>query len=415
MNPSIAAYYGTTAIYWSAVIIVLGVAAGFLLSYSIYTAHSGRGTAMLVLLPFTLLFGVLLSRAVHFYCNQEQYGGLWQAMTEYSSGSFWLPGAAANGGNAGRLCVTKVNESAPEGAVNEIGRICHKHFPGIPLQIGNTSASVGAVAVPLRGGAKEEYYDLVGMEIPSQTIVPERLIEVGLLGQNVAKAVGKKMTGRDFRTGGCLEFVYRSDRDLGADGERLMAEWHMRDLVISLMNGYTLASPAELFDCTTGYCNTIWGVVGLVRRVPFAYPKLAYLAYAVLTKALDGVKFVREIPTGSTTVYAAEFLRKDGLYATAFWCARGEADLVCDARGELWTMEGRRSSVGGWFSDAKFTCSGAPCYLISKKPCASVTIAGRNGMPAANAFIVAVAPVAAFFKYAVTAAPDVPSGWITTA
>lgn len=93
MNPSIAAYYGTTAIYWSAVIIVLGVAAGFLLSYSIYTAHSGRGTAMLVLLPFTLFIGVLLSRAVHFYCNQEQYGGLWQAMTEYSSGSFWLPGA----------------------------------------------------------------------------------------------------------------------------------------------------------------------------------------------------------------------------------------------------------------------------------------------------------------------------------
>ena len=262
--------------------------------------------------------------------------------------------------------------------VNEVGRICHKHFPGIPLQIGNTSASVGAVAVPLRGGAKAEYYDLVGMEIPSQTIVPERLIEVGFTGQNIAKAVGRKMSGRDFRTGGCLEFTYRSDRDLGVRGEALMAEWHMRDLIISLMNGYTLASPAELFDCTTGYCNEIWGVVGLVRRKPFAYPKMAYLAYAVLTKALDGVKFVREIPTGSTTVYAAEFLRKDGLYATAFWCARGEADLVCDVKGELWTMEGGRSSVGGWFSDAEFACSGAPVYLLSKKPCASVRIAARR-------------------------------------
>lgn len=93
MNPSIAAYYGTTAIYWSALIIVLGIMAGFLLSYSVYTAHSGRGTAMLVLLPFTLVFGIVLSRAVHFYCNQEQYVGLWQALTDYSSGSFWLPGA----------------------------------------------------------------------------------------------------------------------------------------------------------------------------------------------------------------------------------------------------------------------------------------------------------------------------------
>ena len=93
MSSSIAVYYGTNAIYWSALIIVLGVAAGFLLAYSVYTAHSGRGTAMLVLLPLTLVFGIIFSRAVHFYCNQEQYGGLWKAMTDYSSGSFWLPGA----------------------------------------------------------------------------------------------------------------------------------------------------------------------------------------------------------------------------------------------------------------------------------------------------------------------------------
>ena len=289
--------------------------------------------------------------------------------------------------------------------LNEVGRICRKHFPNLKIQIGNSNAGIGAPTVPLRGGAKAEYIDVLGMEIPSQTIAPERPHDFGFLGQNVTKAAAKKLSGRDIPSGGCYEFIYRAERDLGTDGEDVQARFHARDLLISLMNDYTLTAPGILFDCRNAYCNTLWGVGGILHRSPYVYPKKSYLAYAVMTKVMDGVKFVREIPTGSTTVYAAEFLRKDGRYATAFWCARGEADLVCDMKGELWTMYGRRMSVGGWFSDAEFTCSGAPVYVISSKPCKSVAIAARR-FPADAALAAKGKSVAEFSAANVTVAPD---------
>lgn len=90
---SIAVYIGDTAVYWSSVLIVLGTAAGFLLSYSIYTSHSGRGSGMWVMLAFSIVLGVLLSRLIHAWCHQEQYDGLYKALTDYSAGSYFLPGA----------------------------------------------------------------------------------------------------------------------------------------------------------------------------------------------------------------------------------------------------------------------------------------------------------------------------------
>ena len=40
--------------------------------------------------------------------------------------------------------------------VNEVGRICRKHFPDLRLQFGNSTTGLGALAVPLRGGAKAD-------------------------------------------------------------------------------------------------------------------------------------------------------------------------------------------------------------------------------------------------------------------
>jgi len=89
---TIAVYIGDFVIYWSSVVIVLGTLAGFCLAYALYTAHSGRGSTMLVMFSFSLFFGVLISRFLHFYSHQEQYDGLFSAMTSYNGGSFFLPG-----------------------------------------------------------------------------------------------------------------------------------------------------------------------------------------------------------------------------------------------------------------------------------------------------------------------------------
>ena len=89
----IAVCIGNTFIYWSSVIIFLGIAACFALSYALYTSHGGRGSALWLLLPLALLFSVLLSRLIHWYCHMEQYAGFWRAMTDYSQGDYCLHGA----------------------------------------------------------------------------------------------------------------------------------------------------------------------------------------------------------------------------------------------------------------------------------------------------------------------------------
>ena len=91
MNP-IAIYSGSLVIYWSAIVITLGIAAGFLLAYGVHVSHGGTGAAMWMFLPFATVFSVVLSRLIHWYCHMEQYGGFISAMLDYSMGSYCLPG-----------------------------------------------------------------------------------------------------------------------------------------------------------------------------------------------------------------------------------------------------------------------------------------------------------------------------------
>ena len=89
---SVAICIGSTYIYWSSVIISLAIAAWFALSYSLYTANGGKADAMWLFLPIAVLLSVIFSRFIHWYCHTEQYISMISALTDYSSGSFSLPG-----------------------------------------------------------------------------------------------------------------------------------------------------------------------------------------------------------------------------------------------------------------------------------------------------------------------------------
>ena len=93
MNSAIAFCFGSVAVYWSGIVIAAGALAGFLLAYSLYTAHSGRGSDMWILFAFSLILGVSFSRLIHVLSNPEQYCSLPHAFFDGSQGSFWLPGA----------------------------------------------------------------------------------------------------------------------------------------------------------------------------------------------------------------------------------------------------------------------------------------------------------------------------------
>lgn len=289
--------------------------------------------------------------------------------------------------------------------INAAGKIIRKHFPKLKIQIGNSSASIGAATLPLRGGADPQYYDYIGIETPSQVIVPEKLQEVGFQGMMISKDIAEKLGKRKIPANGSWEFTYRCERDMG---EQQQAEWYMRDVLISLANDFFLISPGIFFDCSSGYYNGLWGGSGIITRGPYVYPKRAYVAYAALTNVFDRVRFNRQIPTGSTTVYALEFNRADGQKAIALWASRGTVKFKVEFNGKAsvreFTMYGAESRKSG--NEITVDAGTSPVYLLSDKGVKSVSILDRafpkDEARAAKSKV--VAPLSSLDG--ITAAPD---------
>lgn len=261
--------------------------------------------------------------------------------------------------------------------VNACGKFLREKFPGMKIQLGNSSASIGAATLPLRNGAKPEYYDYIGIETPSQVICPEKLQEVGLQGLVISKEIASRLAKRPVAVNACWEYVYRCERDMG---EVQQAEWYMRDILISLANEMKLIGPGIFFDCATGYGNGLWGGSGILTRGPYVYPKRAYVAYAALTAILDQVKLRGQLPTGSTTAYALAFERADKQHATALWTARGAADFTVTfaaaTQARVFDMYGRETPMSG--SSLLVKGGTAPTYVLAGAPVQSVAVTGRG-------------------------------------
>ena len=88
----IAVFTGSLTIYWSAIIICLGIAAGLCLTLALYPMDHRHNTAVWVWFPITTVLSVLLSRLIHWYSHIEQYSSLLEAMTDYSSGGYCVQG-----------------------------------------------------------------------------------------------------------------------------------------------------------------------------------------------------------------------------------------------------------------------------------------------------------------------------------
>ncbi len=79
-------------LYKSALIIALGAAACFMLTFSLYP-RGGLGAAVWLFAAADIILTVLLCRFLHYYCHSEQYDSFLRAMTDYSSGGYVLVGA----------------------------------------------------------------------------------------------------------------------------------------------------------------------------------------------------------------------------------------------------------------------------------------------------------------------------------
>lgn len=91
----IAFFFGEMEISWSFLIGVMAVGTGVCLFWALYMGKGNGLFAAVAAVPLTLALSLLLARLLHWYCRPDLYESLRQAVTDYSTGGYALPGAFA--------------------------------------------------------------------------------------------------------------------------------------------------------------------------------------------------------------------------------------------------------------------------------------------------------------------------------
>ena len=89
---TIAFLIGPYSIYWSTIMIALASAVGVLLFWCFYLWDGTDRPGAFLLVPLSLVLGILGGRLAHWYFRADSYESLYAAMTDYSVGGFALIG-----------------------------------------------------------------------------------------------------------------------------------------------------------------------------------------------------------------------------------------------------------------------------------------------------------------------------------
>jgi len=245
-------------------------------------------------------------------------------------------------------------------------RILRENFPQLKILVGNSLGSSELVAELLRRKFPEAYADYVGVETVGRTGQPEKLWAGGFQAGWMMREVARKYGYRKWGVACCQEVNYRHDRLLG---QQLQAEWYVRDALLAFAYRSPFINLGGLYDAGNTYNSSFWGAVCFCRRYPFLYPKKAYVAVATLTRVLDRVMFIREMPAGCNSVYALEFSRPDGKRVYAVWTGRGTAELemVFDRGADIEVIDlyGRARKTSTFFRRFHMTAGPAVHYFVT--------------------------------------------------
>ena len=133
MNSSAAIYLGNTVIRWSPLIITLGILTALAMTLALYKPNNRSTAAVWAFFPIEFILAVVLCRLFHWYFNMEQYAKtfgestlktLINAFTDYSSGSFCMPGMII-------AAIPAAGITAATGLVSDRGRMLDYAAPGL--------------------------------------------------------------------------------------------------------------------------------------------------------------------------------------------------------------------------------------------------------------------------------------------
>ena len=117
---------GERILYWSGLIPALGLAAGLCLALALFPRYNRHNTAVWVFFPFALILGLFFSRVIYWYCHMEQFPSFPEALLDWNTGSYALPGVIL-GVFLAAWIVRKL------GLVQHLGRLLDAVAPGLCL------------------------------------------------------------------------------------------------------------------------------------------------------------------------------------------------------------------------------------------------------------------------------------------
>jgi hypothetical protein len=271
----------------------------------------------------------------------------------------------------------------------ETAQAARQRFPDAKLAFGNGNAHL--LEEFLRRKFPKELFDSRGNEAGSFMRMPETQ-PPDFVANNASLWMDRQILDHygyaDKPITQCYEICYPNTNP-GNLTLRTQASYFVRHIIHSLAWGVPIIRPGSMTDMGNSYYFSNWGASGLCFAKPDVRPKPSYVAVATLTHQLDGAKFNRAVPTGSTVVYAAEFKKRDGGCVTVLWTLRGTRSLALEARGvrraTLTDLMGNEQSVEFTGRKASVVVSGAPGFLATPRPLASITsgaatMEGRSGL-----------------------------------
>ena len=236
-------------------------------------------------------------------------------------------------------------------------KFLRENFPDVKIMIGNSIASSKFVAELLAGGFPETGADFAGLEAVGEASLPEMLSS---RSSQAAEFMRETLKCFDCKWGltQCFESNFRTDTLLG---EERQAEWYVRDVLLAHLWKFDDIYVGGAINAGNHYTATVWGDSDICRRMPYCYPKKAYVALATATKVLDGVTDREVLDTGDRTVYAVRYTCRRGRQAYALWTRRGTAEVRLGLRGvcSACDMYGRTISA-----EERMTVGERPLYLL---------------------------------------------------
>ena len=91
----IAFIIGETFIFWSPVILALAALSAACVFLALYIGKGGGAVGGFVAVPLSIVFSMVIARAIHWYCRTDYYVSFESAITDYSSGGYALVGVFA--------------------------------------------------------------------------------------------------------------------------------------------------------------------------------------------------------------------------------------------------------------------------------------------------------------------------------